>query len=112
DLRVPAVPPELKCPGEPVNTNGIDVLHHSAVAHQLDPLRVHRAACSKNGFLTAFSCPMRRAADHLAEDQPLRIQHRVPFLRVPRFVPELYPLEIIPKPGDEHIEKVGVLLWI
>src|ERR687888_1262986 len=91
DLRVPAIPPEFKGSGVTVNPDRIDVLHYTAFAHQAYPLRVHRPTCTQHRFLAALACPMRRAADHLAENQPVRVECRIPLQRVPRFIPELDP---------------------
>src|SRR3982750_1742529 len=44
DLRIPTVPPKVERAGKTMNADGIDVLHDTAIAHELDPPRVHRTA--------------------------------------------------------------------
>src|SRR5438874_11218552 len=68
DLRVPTVPPKFERAGETVNADCIDVLHHATLAHQTDPLRIHRSARAEHGLFAARSHPMRRAADRFAKN--------------------------------------------
>src|ERR1051325_3888809 len=55
---------------------------------------------------------MRRATDHFAKNQPMRIKRRIPFQRISRFVPKLNPLKKFAEAGDEYVEKISVLFRI
>src|SRR3954470_7144560 len=68
DLGVPSIPPKFKSPWEPVNADCVDVLHHAALAHQSNPLRIHGSARPEHGLFAALLRPVRRAADHLAKN--------------------------------------------
>ena len=55
---------------------------------------------------------MGSTSDHFAKNQPIRIERDVPFRRAARLVPQLDPLKMFAKSGDENVEKVGVLLRV
>src|SRR5215211_6047507 len=112
DLSVPTIPPKFKRARKSVDTNCVDVLHHAAFAHESHPLRIHRPARSEHGFFAALPRPMRRAADHFAKDQPMRIERRVPLERAPWLVPKLDPLEKVSESTDKDVEEISVLFWI
>ena len=60
DLRVPTVPPKFERAGETVNADCIDVLHHATLAHQTDPLRIHRSARAEHGLFELDEIPHPR----------------------------------------------------
>src|SRR5215211_7563758 len=55
---------------------------------------------------------MRGTADHLAKDQPVWVERRIPFERILGLVPKLDPLEVLAETRDENVEEIGVLFWI
>src|SRR4051794_26582396 len=112
DLRVPPIPPKFEGPGIAVNSDGIDILHNAAVAHEPHPLRIHRAARAQHCFLPPLARPVRGAAHHLTKDQPLRIKRRVPFQWILRLIPELDPFEEIAETRDKHVQEVGIFFRI
>src|SRR5437868_4485759 len=112
DLCVPSVPPEFERSREAVNTDGVDMVHDAAFAHEPNPLRVHRAARAEHGFLPALPRPMSGATYHLTENPPVWIERHVPFRGMTRLVPELDPFKMLAKAGNENVQEIGVLFRI
>src|SRR5579871_2160571 len=107
-LMIPAMPGEFGCAREAVDADGIDILENTASVHQLQPLEIQRPRSGQYCLLTPFAGPVCRAADHFAENLPIRIDSGVPFVQAVGLVPQLNPIEVIAEPGDHHVDEVRV----
>ena len=112
--RRPIPPGGFRVPGagEAVNADGVDVGHHPALAHQVQPVRIGRAGAAQHRLLAQPAHPVGGGADHRREHVPLEVELPVPVVEVVRLVPQLDPLEGAAVAADDEVEEVGVGLGI
>src|SRR5579871_889089 len=110
DLLLPSAPRELGGPRKAVQTDRIDVFQDTALTHQIEPTDVHRPRPRQHSLPASLARPIGRAAYHLAEDPPFRIDARIPFGGAVGLVPKLHPFEVRTESRDHHVYEVGISL--
>ena len=95
--------------GEAVEADGADLAEHTALAHQAEPVRIERARAAEHRLEAAMLDPVRRIADHFAEQQPVVVFAPVPVEKVVGLVPEFDMPEMLAIAAQHAIHEIRIV---